>query len=102
MSERERELGRREGAVRASQPDEREVRYERPVIAPGVRQRQEFGGLNWGAAFFGWLVAIGMAAIVTAILAAAGAGLGLTSISSADAKERLRVGIVVGSRPLSN
>jgi MFS family permease len=37
-----------------------------------------FGGIRWGAAFFGWLVAIGIAAIVTAVLAAAGVALGLT------------------------
>ena len=36
------------------------------------RQRDAFGGLNWGSAFFGWLVAIGMAAILTGILSAAG------------------------------
>ena len=29
-----------------------------------ARQRDEYGGLNWGAAFFGWLVAVGMAAIL--------------------------------------
>jgi hypothetical protein len=42
------------------------------------RQREEFGGINWGSAFFGYLVAVGMAAILTAILAATGAAIGLT------------------------
>ena len=51
------------------------------------RQRERFGGLNWGAASFGWLVAIGIAAILTAILSAAGAAIGLTSISSAEAQK---------------
>jgi len=51
------------------------------------RQRERFGGLNWGAASFGWLVAIGIAAILTAILSAAGAAIGLTSISSAQAQK---------------
>jgi hypothetical protein len=46
---------------------------------PGLRGRDEFGGTNLGAAFFGWLVAVGMAAILTAILAAAGAAIGLTN-----------------------
>ncbi|MGI8412345.1 MAG: hypothetical protein ACR2QA_07590 [Solirubrobacteraceae bacterium] len=50
------------------------------------RQHEEFGGINWGAAFFGWLVAIGMAAILVAILSAAGAAIGLTSVSSSEAK----------------
>ena len=38
------------------------------------RQRDEFGGLNWGASFFGWLVAVGVGAIITGLLAAAGRG----------------------------
>ena len=52
-----------------------------------LRQRDAFGGFNFGAAFFGWLVAIGMAVIITAILSAAGAAIGLSakSASSADA-----------------
>ena len=44
-----------------------------------LRRRDEFGGMNLGAAFFGWLVAIGMAVIVTSLLAAAGAAIGLTT-----------------------
>jgi hypothetical protein len=48
-----------------------------------LRQRDRFGGLNWGAAFFGWLVAIGMGVILTAIVVAAGAAIGLTSGASA-------------------
>ena len=43
-----------------------------------ARQRDEFGGVNWGASFFGWLVAVGVAALLTALLAAAGAAIGLT------------------------
>jgi hypothetical protein len=50
-----------------------------------ARQRDEFGGINWGASFFGWLVAIGVAALLTAILAAAGAAIGLTSTSESEA-----------------
>ena len=42
------------------------------------RQRDAFGGLNWGASFFGWLVAIGVAALLSAILVAAGAAIGVT------------------------
>jgi hypothetical protein len=44
-----------------------------------ARQRDEFGGLNWGASFFGWLVAVGVAALITGLLAAMGAAVGLTS-----------------------
>jgi len=52
-----------------------------PPADPGAaraHQRERFGGFNIGAAFFGWLVALGMAAILTAILSAAGAAVGLT------------------------
>jgi len=37
-----------------------------------------FHGVRWGSAFFGWLVAMGIAVIVLAVLAAAGVALGLT------------------------
>ena len=50
-----------------------------------TRQRDEFGGINWGASFFGWLVAVGVAALLTALLAAAGAAVGLTSTSESEA-----------------
>jgi hypothetical protein len=43
-----------------------------------ARQREAYGGTNWGAAFFGWLVTVGMGAILTALAAAAGAAVGLT------------------------
>ncbi len=42
------------------------------------RQRDAFGGLNWGASFFGWLVAVGVAALLSSILVAAGAAIGIT------------------------
>jgi len=61
------------------------------------RQREEHGGLNWGAAFFGWLVAIGVASLLTAILSAAGAAIGLTSTSPSQASDSAgTVGIVGG------
>jgi hypothetical protein len=45
-----------------------------------ARQREEFGGVNWGAAFFGWLVAIGLGALLVGLLAAMGAAVGLTDL----------------------
>jgi hypothetical protein len=51
-----------------------------------ARQRDEFGGFNWGSAFFGWLVAVGLGALLTAILAAAGTAIGLTSVGEGDAQ----------------
>jgi hypothetical protein len=49
-----------------------------------ARQRAEFGGINWGAAFFGWLVAVGLGVILVGLLAAAGAAVGLTQLDGAD------------------
>src|SRR4051812_16155196 len=40
-----------------------------------ARQREEFGGINWGASFFGWLSAAGLGAILAGIVSAAGATL---------------------------
>jgi MFS family permease len=62
-----------------------------------ARQREEFGGLSWGAAFFGWLVAVGVATLLTAILSAAGAAIGLTKTSSSQATDSAStIGIVGG------
>jgi hypothetical protein len=57
-----------------------------------ARQRDEFGGVNWGASFFGWLVAVGVAAILTALLAAAGAAIGLTRSDVTTEAEELSLG----------
>jgi amino acid transporter len=82
---------------------------ERPVSTGAVttretmrdvraRQRAEYGGINWGSAFFGWLVAIGVAVILLAILSAAGAAFGLgNNVSTSDAKANAdTIGIVGG------
>ena len=62
-----------------------------------ARQREEFGGINWGAAFFGWLVAVGMAAILLGLLSAAGAAFGLSEVSDAEAEANAEtIGIVGG------
>jgi len=58
---------------------------ERGVVVDRERQRDEFGGFNLGAAFFGWLVAVGIAVLLTALLSAAGAAIGLTELSDAEA-----------------
>lgn len=49
-----------------------------------ARQREQFGGVNWGAAFFGWLVAVGLGALLVGLLAAAGAAVGLTDVPASD------------------
>ena len=43
------------------------------------RQRQAFGGIKWGAAFFGWLSANGLAVILISLAAATGLAVGLTA-----------------------
>ena len=47
-----------------------------------ARQRDEYGGTNWGAGFFGWLVAVGLGALLTALVTAAGAAIGLSNIDT--------------------
>ena len=44
-----------------------------------AREKDRYGGVKWGAAFFGWLTATGTAVILTAVLVAAGAVVGLSS-----------------------
>jgi hypothetical protein len=62
-----------------------------------ARQREEFGGINWGSAFFGWLVSVGMAAILLGLLSAAGAAFGLSEVSGAEAEDNAEtIGIVGG------
>jgi hypothetical protein len=45
------------------------------------REKEEFGGVKVGCAFFGWLTATGTAVILTAIAAALGAATGSVNIS---------------------
>jgi hypothetical protein len=42
------------------------------------RQKERFGGIKWGSAFFGWLTAIGTAVLLTALVAAAATVFGLS------------------------
>jgi hypothetical protein len=44
-------------------------------------QHERFGGVHWGAAFFGWLSANGLAVLVLAIVSAAGVAIGFTATS---------------------
>jgi hypothetical protein len=103
-SEEDRGIRREGGAVAEERTtaDERTLAHDRttarPVARTGnggatasaletarARQRDEFGGINWGASFFGWLVAVGVAVLLTALLAAAGAAVGLTATTESDA-----------------
>lgn len=44
-----------------------------------AREKEQFGGIKIGSAFFGWLAATGMAVILTALVAAAGTAVGLAT-----------------------
>ena len=72
---------------------------ERAAAEADLRRREEYGGLNWGAAFFGWLVAVGLAALLVGIVAAAGAALGLSEeVTTTDARSNAEtIGIVGGA-----
>jgi hypothetical protein len=86
--------GQRLERDRAVAPDPQwETAREQRTMAPLVerdtmrdrraRQRDRFGGIHWGSAFFGLLCAVGLASILTAILAAAGVALGLSDVKNA-------------------
>lgn len=53
----------------------------RGVVA---REREEHGGIKWGSAFFGWLTAMGTAVLLTALLSAIGAAVGLGNFSDTE------------------
>jgi hypothetical protein len=47
------------------------------------RERQAYGGtIQWETAFFGWLAAVGLAAILVAMAVGAGVAIGLTELDS--------------------
>jgi hypothetical protein len=78
--------------------DDRVERHE-PVLAPAAldtmraRQRDRFGGIQWGADFFGWLCAIGLASLLTAALVGAGVALGLSTDDATNADTASQIGL---------
>jgi hypothetical protein len=50
------------------------------LVAMHDRQRIRFGGIRWGSAFFGLLSAIGLAALLLGIVAAAGVAIGVSEV----------------------
>jgi hypothetical protein len=60
-------------------------------------QHERFGGIKWGAAFFGWLSANGLAVLLIAIISAAGVAIGLTQgVPSTDEATSNASGIGIG------
>jgi hypothetical protein len=82
-SHRDRE--RADGSVAVAERERPTVRDATSPAAVRDRQREEFGGFSWGSAFFGWLVAVGVGVLLVGLLAAAGAAVGLTTLSESDA-----------------
>lgn len=70
--------------VAGDQPDAEEMAERRREAESDHRAavHDTYGGINWGACFFGWLVAVGMtvllAAVVSAVATAVGANLDWT------------------------
>jgi len=101
---RERTVDDRDGVDRRTDEgngvrDDRDVRRREAAAGPAVvheRQRDEYGGFNIGAAFFGWMVAVGIAVLLTALLSAAGAAIGLTEISEGEAESNAETISIVG------
>jgi hypothetical protein len=54
---------------------------ESTVPDSAAELKRRFGGIRWGSAFFGWVTAMGMAVLLSAVGAAVGAALGLVSLS---------------------
>ncbi|MET4137185.1 TIGR04086 family membrane protein [Pseudarthrobacter sp. PvP090] len=59
-----------------------EVPTRATVVA---REKKQFGGIQIGSAFFGWLAATGMAVLLTALVAAAGTAVGLATNTDVNA-----------------
>lgn len=66
----------------AAKPQITSVAPDRASIV--ARQRERFGGIKVGSAFFGWLTATGMAVLLIALLAAAGVAFGVATSTSVD------------------
>jgi hypothetical protein len=68
-----------------------------PALDAVAAQRDRFGGISWGAAFFGWLCANGLAVLLIALVSAAGVGLGLAQgLDSAGEATARAAGIGLG------
>lgn len=98
--ERDRELRERteERDVARRELDELRRRDDSKDYESESLRRDEYGGFNWGAAFFGWLVAIALtvllASILGAVAAAAGESLNFTQTDAE--REAGEIGLATG------
>jgi hypothetical protein len=72
---------RTDGEIVGDRPAASTVTDHAEVIA---RQRERFGGIKVGSAFFGWLTATGMAVLLITVLAAAGVAFGVATETTVD------------------
>ena len=89
---------------RADEPVDRPARTEHaapadPVVehdATIAREHDAYGGVKIGAAFFGWLVAVGIGVLLTALVAGTGTAIGLATDGqvNVDAADAETVGLV--------
>src|SRR3954470_13162220 len=68
------------------------------TVGPEGRARDKFGGMNIGAGFFGWLVAMAIAILLISIIGAIAAGAGASSnVTQSHAQRQAgTIGIVAG------
>lgn len=61
-----------------------------PVERAHEREKEKFGGMKFGAAFFGWLTAVGATVLLVALVAGVGGAVGFaTDTDAAQATEQL-------------
>lgn len=85
-----------EARTEVDRPGERRTTATSEPAVDREHQREKFGGLNPGAAFFGWLVAIGVTALLTALLSATGAAIGLTELTDDEAESSAETISLIG------
>lgn len=89
--------GHKRGATAA---DESYDRAGNDQVDHGERRddaaREKFGGINWGAAFFGWLVAVALTILLTSIVGAIATAVGSsTNVTQSQAQRQAgTIGIV--------
>jgi amino acid transporter len=85
------------GARRAGSQSQDDPQSATP--ASEERQREEYGGINWGAAFFGWLVAIAVTVLLSSIVGAIAAAVGAeANVSQSEAQRQAgTIGIVAAA-----
>lgn len=83
-----------DGTTRRERPTEGNAAGAAPALSGNTvrhdvvaREKEQFGGIKFGSAFFGWLTATGTAVILTALVAGTGAALGLGEAGSAAARQ---------------